>query len=122
MRDVLLVALGGGAGAAARHLVGLASLRALGPLFPYGTLIVNVLGSLLMGLAIEWLARRGAPLRPLLATGFLGGFTTFSTFSLDAVALWERGEGSAAALYVASSVALGLAGLVAGLAIGRAVL
>lgn len=122
MRDVLLVAVGGGVGAAARHVVGLASLRVLGPGFPYGTMIVNVLGSLLMGLLIEWLARRGAPLRPLLATGVLGGFTTFSTFSLDAVALWERGEGGAAALYVAASVALGLGGLIAGLAVGRAVL
>ena len=122
MRDVVLVALGGGAGAALRHLVGLASLRALGTGFPAGTLIVNVLGSLLMGVLIEWLARRGAPLRPLLATGFLGGFTTFSTFSLDAVALWERGEGGVAALYVVASVALGIGGLVAGLAIGRAVL
>ena len=122
MKDVLLVALGGGAGAAARHLVGLASLRALGPTFPYGTLIVNVVGSLLMGLVIEWLARRGAPLRPMLATGFLGGFTTFSTFSLDAVALWERGEGAMAAGYVVGSVALGIGGLFAGLAIGRAVL
>lgn len=122
MRDVLLVAVGGGVGAAARHMVGLASLRVLGPGFPYGTMIVNVLGSLLMGLLIEWLARRGATLRPLLATGVLGGFTTFSTFSLDAVALWERGEGGAAALYVAASVALGLGGLIAGLAVGRAVL
>ena len=123
MRDVLLVALGGGAGAAARHLVGLASLRALGPGFPYGTLIVNVLGSLLMGLVVEWLARRGGiALRPLLATGFLGGFTTFSTFSLDAVALWERGEGALAAGYVVGSVLLCIGGLVAGLAIGRAVL
>ena len=122
MRDVLLVALGGGTGAAARHLVGLFSLRALGSGFPFGTLIVNVLGSLLMGLLVEWLARRGTPLRPLLATGFLGGFTTFSTFSLDAVALWERGEGALAALYVTGSVALAIGGLIAGLAIGRAVL
>ena len=121
---MLVVALGGGVGAVLRHLVGLASLRAFGPGFPYGTMIANVVGSLLMGLLIEWLVRRGGSpqLRLLLATGLLGGFTTFSSFSLDAVALWERGEGALALGYVVGSVALGLLGLVAGLAVGRALL
>ena len=123
MRDILVVAAGGGIGAALRHLAGLVALRTLGPSFPYGTMIVNVVGSLLMGLVIEWFVRRGGgtQLRLLLATGLLGGFTTFSSFSLDAVALWQRGEGVLATGYVVGSVALGLAGLVAGLAIGRAV-
>ena len=123
MRDILVVAAGGGIGAALRHLAGLVALRTLGPSFPYGTMIVNVVGSLLMGLVIEWFVRRGGgtQLRLLLATGLLGGFTTFSSFSLDAVALWQRGEGVLATGYVVGSVALGLAGLVAGLVIGRAV-
>ena len=124
MTHLLLVALGGGVGAALRHLVGLAALRLFGPGFPYGTMIANVLGSLLMGLLIEWLVRRGGSpqLRLLLATGLLGGFTTFSSFSLDAAVLWERGEVMLALGYVVGSVLLGLAGLAAGLAIGRAVL
>ena len=123
MTNALLVALGGAVGASARHLVGLASLRAFGPGFPHGTMIANIVGSLLMGLLVEWLVRRGGSpqVRLLLATGLLGGFTTFSTFSLDAVALWERGESSLAVGYVVGSVVLGLVGLVAGLAIGRAV-
>ena len=123
MTNLLLVSLGGGIGAALRHLVGVASLRAFGPGFPVGTLIANVVGSLLMGLLVEWLVRRGGTpqLRLLLATGLLGGFTTFSAFSLDAVALWERGAGALALGYVVGSVALGLAGLVLGLVIGRAV-
>jgi CrcB protein len=118
MQHVLLVALGGGAGAACRHLVGMWTLRTFGPGFPLGTVTVNVLGSLLMGLLIGVLAARSSgdqALRMLLATGFLGGFTTFSSFSLDAVLLWERGEGGLAALYVAGSVCLGIAGLVSGL-------
>lgn len=119
MFHLFLVALGGGLGAAGRHLVNLAALRTFGPGFPAGTLTVNVLGSVAMGLLVGWLAARpegsSNALRLFLATGVLGGFTTFSAFSLDAVSLWERGEAATALLYGGLSVALSIAGLVAGL-------
>jgi CrcB protein len=113
-----LVALGGGIGAASRHLVNLAALRLFGPAFPIGTLTVNVVGGLLMGVLAGWLALKadgGEGLRLFLATGVLGGFTTFSAFSLDAVLLWERGEIAAALFYALGSVALSVLALVAGL-------
>jgi CrcB protein len=113
-----LVALGGGIGAALRHLVNVGALRLFGPSFPVGTLTVNVVGGLLMGLLAGWLAFRaagGGNLSLFLATGVLGGFTTFSAFSLDAVLLWERGEIVPALLYVLGSVALSILALVAGL-------
>ena len=118
MLHTMLVFLGGGLGASARHLAGQASLRLLGPGFPYGTLLVNVAGSLLMGLLIGWLVRRGgAPneLRLFLATGFLGGFTTFSAFSLDFANLWTRGESTSAVAYAAGSVLLSLTAVFLGL-------
>jgi CrcB protein len=116
------VALGGAVGAAARHLTGLAAIRLIGPGFPWGTLIVNVAGSLAMGVLVVALAHLSANrLAPLLMTGLLGGFTTFSAFSLDAVTLVERGQGLAAAGYVAGSVVLSIGGLVAGMALARAV-
>lgn len=122
MYAYLLVFAGGGVGAlcrfAATSLVG----RLLGTKFPWGTMAVNVAGSLLMGLVIAWLARRSAGdahLRLLLATGFLGGFTTFSAFSLDAVSLYERGAITAAAGYIAASVVVSILALFAGLFIGR---
>lgn len=118
MLHVVLVFLGGGLGAAGRHLVGLAALRQFGPGFPFGTLIVNVVGSLLMGLIIGWLARRGvggSDWRLFLATGILGGFTTFSAFSLDVANMWERGELGTAALYVGSSVFVSILAVFAGL-------
>ena len=120
---VLLVFAGGGAGAVARYGVHLASVRAFGPAFPVGTLSVNVIGSFLMGLAVAWLMGRTGTiieeLRLFLAVGLLGGFTTFSTFSLDAVRLWQAGEGGMAALYIGLSVVLSITGLVAGLAAYR---
>lgn len=124
MYNVLLVALGGGIGAALRHLSGVAALRLLGPAFPYGTMFVNVLGSFVMGVFIELLARRfGASpeLRLFFATGVLGGFTTFSSFSLDTAFLYERGDLALAAVYVIGSVAVGIAALFAGLALVRAI-
>ena len=121
-----LVALGGAIGAGARHLVNIAALRAFGPAFPAGTLTVNVVGGLLMGLLAGWLALRyedgGQALRLFLATGILGGFTTFSAFSLDAVLLWQRGDTAAAAGYVLASVILSILALLAGLSIMRAIL
>lgn len=122
MYHLFLVALGGAVGSALRHLVNLASLRLFGPAFPWGTLTVNIAGSFAMGVLVEIVARRlGASneMRLFLATGLLGGFTTFSAFSLDAVALWERGAVAAAAAYVGASVLLSLAALVAGLWLAR---
>ncbi len=118
----LIVFLGGGIGAALRHGVNLAAARALGTAFPYGTLTVNVAGSLAMGLIAAYFAFKGDASqhwRLFLTTGILGGFTTFSAFSLDAALLYERGEISLAALYVVASVALSIAGLFAGFALVR---
>jgi CrcB protein len=123
MQAVLLVFLGGGLGAAVRHLVNLGAGRFLGIAFPWGTFGVNITGSFLMGLLVAWLATKyeggGQDLRLFLATGVLGGYTTFSSFSLDAVALWERGAQVAAAAYIIGSVVLSIAALAAALAIGR---
>lgn len=122
MRLFLLACAGGAMGAGLRHLVNLAAVRTLGFGFPWGTLFVNVAGSLLMGLLIEAVALRyqGSPeLRTFLATGVLGGFTTFSAFSLDFVALMERGAHMPAALYLVSSVSLAILALFAGLHAGR---
>ncbi len=118
----LFVAVGGGIGAWLRFMVGRLWVTALGPLragaFPYGTLTVNVLGSVAMGLLVGWLARfgsHGEGTRQLLAIGLLGGFTTFSSFSLDVVGLIERGAAGTAAFYVAVSLVAGFAGLWLGL-------
>ena len=121
--NLLLVFVGAGLGGVARYGVGAASLR-LGSDFPYGTMAINVVGSVLMGLSIGWFALRGGgqPLRLFIATGVLGGFTTFSSYSLEAVMLLERGQTAAAAIYIIGSVALGLAGLFAGLLLMRAIL
>jgi CrcB protein len=114
----LLVFLGGGVGAAARHGVNVLAGRWLGLAFPYGTLIVNVTGSLIMGALVAYFAFRGDASqhwRLFLTTGILGGYTTFSAFSLDAALLYERGEPWLAAFYVAASVGLSIGGLFAGL-------
>ena len=123
MTNALLVFLGGGAGAVLRHGVNGVALRWFGPGLPVGTLAVNVIGSLAMGLLIGWLAREGgmAGTRLLLATGLLGGFTTFSAFSLDVANLWGRGEAGLALGYVAASVGLSIAAVFAGLALMRGV-
>ena len=126
MTSYLLVFLGAGIGGALRHGVNLGCARYCGVAFPWGTLTVNVAGSFIMGALAAWLAFRAGegwsqPLRLFLATGILGGFTTFSAFSLDAVMIWERGEAGLAAAYVAASVGLSIAGLVAGLALVRTV-
>jgi len=125
MRLLLFAALGGAAGSAARHLVNVGFGRWLGAGFPWATLLVNVAGGLLMGVLIEALARRfsgSLELRTLLATGVLGGFTTFSAFSLDFVMLVERQELALAGAYVAASVVLSILALYAGLALTRLVL
>ena len=118
----LIVFLGGGLGAALRHGINQASARTFGTAFPYGTLMINITGSLLMGLIAAYFAFKGDASqhwRLFLTTGILGGYTTFSAFSLDAALLYERGEVSAAAIYVVASVALSIAGLFAGFAVVR---
>ena len=127
MTSYLLVFLGAGIGGSLRHGVNLSCARYCGPEFPWGTLIINILGSLLMGIAAGYFVHRSGeswaqPARLFLTTGILGGFTTFSAFSLDAVLLWERGAAGAAAFYVLGSVICALAGLVAGLALARGLL
>ncbi len=114
------VALGGAIGASARYLLGIGAVRLMGHGFPWGTLIVNVLGSLAMGALVVVLAQKDAMrLAPLLATGLLGGFTTFSAFSLDAVTLYERGQFGAMAGYVLASVCVSVAALFAGMVLMR---
>ena len=117
----LIIALGGGVGAALRHALGQAAARAFGAGFPVGTLAANVLGGLLMGLLAGWLAARGGAenLRLLLGVGLLGGFTTFSAFSLDAVTLLERGNYGPATLYIGGSVVLSIGALALGLLLSR---
>jgi CrcB protein len=120
--DFLIVFAGGGLGAALRHGVNLASARLLGLSFPYATLFENVTGSLVMGLLAGYFAfRSGVPQhwRLFLTTGILGGYTTFSAFSLDAVLLYERGAIGLALLYAVLSVALSIGGLFVGLALVR---
>lgn len=122
MFHALIIFLGGGLGAAARHGVGLLAMRHMGAAFPYGTLIVNIVGSLVMGLLIGWMVRRGHTsneVRLFLATGFLGGFTTFSAFALDFANLWRNGETASAIGYVLASVMLSLLAVFAGLYIMR---
>lgn len=122
MNTYLIVFAGGGAGAVSRYLATSFFGRHAGTSFPWGTMFVNVAGSLVMGLVIAWLARRSAGdvgLRLFLATGFLGGFTTFSAFSLDAVTLYERGAFAPAAMYVLISVIFAILALFAGLWVGR---
>jgi CrcB protein len=114
----MVVFLGAGIGGALRHGVNSAALRLGLGAFPFHTLFVNAAGSLAMGLIAGWFALRGGVpqlWRLFLTTGVLGGFTTFSAFSLETVLLWERGEAGAALAYGAASVAAALAGLAAGL-------
>lgn len=123
MTTLAQIALGGAIGAVGRYLTGLAALRLLGAGFPWGTLAVNVLGSFAMGALVVAMAHLGGNrLGPFLLTGLLGGFTTFSAFSLDALTLWERGNPALAAAYVGGSVILSLAAIVAGAALARSLL
>ncbi len=125
MKMLLLASAGGALGAGTRHLVNLGMGRLLGTAFPWGTLTVNILGSLLMGVLVELLVLRfgGSPtMRTLLGTGFLGGFTTFSAFSLDVLVLLERRETGLALVYVVGSVLVGFAALYAGVVLVRTVL
>ena len=121
MPSLLLVMLGGAVGAGARHLTGRALLALLGSEFPWGTLCVNLVGGLLMGVLAGTLTRTGGDeaSRLLLGVGVLGGFTTFSAFSLDTVLMIERGDVALALAYVAASVIGSVAALYAGLNLVR---
>jgi CrcB protein len=118
-----LVALGGAIGAALRFLSGVVFMRLTGPAeFPMAILTINVLGSFLMGVFVIVAAQRGLThYSPFVMTGLLGGFTTFSAFSLETITLFERGQIGAAGLYVAVSVGLSLAGLMLGLILARGI-
>ena len=123
LTSLLHVALGGALGASARYLVGVGAVRFLGHGFPWATLVVNVLGSLAMGALVVLLAQKDATrLASLLMTGLLGGFTTFSAFSLDAVTLYERGQVGAAAVCVAVSVVFSIGALFAGMTLMKGAL
>ena len=117
------VALGGASGASLRWLMGVAILRATGPAeFPVAILSANVLGSFLMGVFVVVAANKGLThLSPIVMTGLLGGFTTFSAFSLETMTLIERGAAGQAALYIALSVGLSVGGLALGLMLARGV-
>lgn len=123
MTPLLQVALGGALGASARYLTNVTATRVMGHGLPWGTFVVNVLGSFLMGVLVVALAKKGGnAYAPFLMTGLLGGFTTFSAFSLDAFALFERGQVGTAVGYVLASVALSLVAIVAGILLTRSIL
>ncbi|HZE53149.1 MAG TPA: fluoride efflux transporter CrcB [Bradyrhizobium sp.] len=120
--NYLLVFIGGGLGSTLRHVVNIVCPRLFGTNFPYHTFIINITGSTIMGLIAGYLAFKGDASqhwRLFLMTGILGGYTTFSAFSLDAAVLYERGEVALALLYVLGSVVLSILGLFAGLALVR---
>lgn len=123
MPILLQVALGGALGASLRFLSGAMILRAMGSGFPYGTMFVNVVGSLIMGFAAFYMLERMdgsfAKYAPFLMTGLLGGFTTFSAYSLDALYLLERGRYVSASVYMGGSVVLAIGALFLGMTIAR---
>lgn len=123
IQNLLSVAIGGAIGASCRYLTNAAVMRTIGPGFPWGTIVANVLGSFLMGVLVVLLAHKGGMrFAPFLMTGLLGGFTTFSAFSLDALTIWERGDTAFAAAYVLGSVVASLAAIVLGMALARGAL
>jgi fluoride exporter len=122
VKSYLLVFIGGGLGSTLRHVVNIVCPRLFGTNFPYHTFIINITGSAIMGLIAGYLAFKGDAAqswRLFLMTGILGGYTTFSAFSLDAAVLYERGEIALALVYVLGSVVLSILGLFAGLALVR---
>ncbi|MCA0304322.1 MAG: fluoride efflux transporter CrcB [Proteobacteria bacterium] len=125
MIGYLVVFVGAGIGGAIRHGLNIGIGRLMGTHFPWHTFTINIVGSLVMGLVAGWFTFRADPsghVRLFLTTGILGGFTTFSAFSLDAALLWERHEHLMAALYVGGSVACAIAGLGLGLWVMRTAL
>lgn len=127
LQFLLLVFLGGGLGSTMRYGVNLATVAWFGPHFPWGTLTVNVVGSAIMGAFAGWILTRepgtgSDAIRLFFMTGVLGGFTTFSAFSLDIVVLWQRGAAMTAIGYVLASVAVSLLALLAAMAAMKAIL
>lgn len=121
----IYIALGGGIGSFLRYTLTSVIARNLGTLFPYGTLAVNVIGSFIMGITIEYLSKtlpHSNELRAFLAIGILGGFTTFSAFSLDSITLFERGSPMLAIAYIITSVVLSIITIFAGMALIRMVM
>lgn len=119
---IVQVALGGAIGASLRYLSNISALRLFGPGFPLATMFVNILGSLIMGALIAMLAHKGGMrYTPFLVTGVLGGFTTFSAFSLDAYTLYERGQAGLALVYVMGTVVLSLVAVAIGILGMRAI-
>jgi fluoride exporter len=116
MQAIILVFVGAGAGGVLRHFVNILAARWWGTDFPFGTMVINVTGSILMGVLVGWLAfmaeaNWSQPLRLFVATGVLGGYTTFSTFSLETILLIERNQIGLAAAYVGGSLLFGFLGL-----------
>ncbi len=119
---VVQVALGGAVGASLRYLAGRGAFHLMGPGFPWGTIFVNIFGSFLMGVLVVLMAEKGGTrMAPFLTVGMLGGFTTFSSFSLDFMTIFERGQSGLAFVYAAASVILSLAAIAAGLFAARSV-
>jgi CrcB protein len=124
LRAVFFISLGAIVGANARYFVGLWAVQALGAAFPYGTLIINVTGSFLIGLILTFLTDRvidEPAWRLILVTGFCGGYTTFSTYTFEAMTLMREGSHAPAALYVVGSTALALVGVAVGTVVARLV-
>lgn len=124
MKMVFYVAIGGAFGSVARYLTGMWFGRLFGAGFPWATLTVNIVGSFVMGVLVAAMAQAWSPsaeVRAFLTVGILGGFTTFSTFSLDVAGMLQRGELGVAAAYVLSSLIVGIGGLFAGLYLVRMV-
>ncbi len=122
LQAMIQVAIGGAVGASGRYLTNHYVMRVIGPGFPWGTMVANVLGSFVMGVLVVVLAHKGGTrYAPLLMTGFLGGFTTFSAFSLDAFTIYERGQVLIAAGYVVASVVVSILALVVGVLFTRGI-
>ncbi len=118
---ILQVAAGGAIGASGRYLTGVAATKLIGHGYPWGTMIVNVVGSFAMGMLVVYLMSKDGGTRygPFLMVGLLGGFTTFSSFSLDTLTIFERGEALSALIYVLATVVLSILAIVAGLTVAR---
>jgi len=119
MNPLILIMAGGAIGAGARYVVSSAIVRAAGASWPWGTLSVNIIGGFLMGVLVARVAEGGDPVRLLLGVGVLGGFTTFSAFSLESVEMIQRGAWASAFGYAVASVGLSLLALFLGLVIAR---
>jgi len=121
LSNLIQVALGGAIGASARYLTNVGATRLIGHGFPWGTVIVNIAGSFLMGVLVVVLAKKGGnAYAPLLMTGVLGGFTTFSAFALDTFTLYERGDFWLVGAYVLGTLLVALAAIFAGIFLTRA--